>query len=205
MAQQQESGTSQEQYNLVYTLGVQSGIKRDGTTFESREYSDGEWCRFQRGVPKKIGGYRQLFGSFQGIPRGMVTNAFDGVNYIFVGDSVGLEVFTTGTTFGVGSGPFAANILPGYAQQSISANTTTTFTITSTSSPIVDYTDAYPAGTKIIFDQDNPVEYTTVGTPVFTTPNTVVTFTPALSGTVTDVWINDVTYSPDSRNLCWYH
>ena len=41
MAQQQDSGTSQEQYNLVYTLGVQSGIKRDGTTFESREFSVG--------------------------------------------------------------------------------------------------------------------------------------------------------------------
>ena len=56
-------GTTQEQYNLVYTLGVQPGIKRDGTTFESREFSDGEWCRFQRGVPKKMGGYRELFGT----------------------------------------------------------------------------------------------------------------------------------------------
>jgi hypothetical protein len=203
MAAQQNSGTAQEQYNLVYTLGVQPGIKRDGTVFETREYSDGEWCRFQRGVPKKMGGYRQLFGSFEGIPRGMVTNAFDGVNYIFVGDSTGIEVFTTGTTFGVGSGPFLANIQKGYAQQSISANTTTTFTITSTGSPIVDYSDAYPAGTKIIFDQNNPVEYTTVGTPVFTTPNTVVTFTPALGGgvTVTDVWINNTTYTPNALNL----
>jgi len=201
MAQQQDSGTAQEQYNLVYTLGVQPGIKRDGTTFESREYSAGEWCRFQRGVPKKMGGYRQLFGSFNGIPRGMVTNAFDGINYIFVGDQTGIEVFTTGTTFGVGSGPYLANIQQGYSNQSVSANTTTTFTITSTSSPIKDFTDVYPAGTKIIFDQNNPVEYTTVGTPVFTTPNTVVTFTPALAGTVTDVWINDVTFSPDARNL----
>jgi hypothetical protein len=48
MAEQQQSGTQQEQYNLVYTLGVQGGIKRDGTTFESREFSSGEWCRFQR-------------------------------------------------------------------------------------------------------------------------------------------------------------
>ena len=51
MADQQQV---EPQYNEVYTLGVQPGIKRDGTTFESREYSDGVWCRFQRGVPKKL-------------------------------------------------------------------------------------------------------------------------------------------------------
>ena len=36
--------TSDKNYNLIYTLGVTAGIKRDGTTFDSREYSDGEWC-----------------------------------------------------------------------------------------------------------------------------------------------------------------
>lgn len=99
-----------DQYNLVYTLGVQPGIKRDGTRFEAREYSDGEWCRFQRGTPKKMGGYKQLFGTFNGISRGMVANAFDGVNYVFSGVSSGIDVFTTGTTFGVGTGPFSANL-----------------------------------------------------------------------------------------------
>ena len=99
-----------DQYNLVYTLGVKPGIKRDGTVFESQEFSDGEWCRFQRGVPKKMGGYRELFSTFTGVPRGMISNAYNGVNYIFVGNQYGLEVFTTGTTFGVVSGPLVANI-----------------------------------------------------------------------------------------------
>jgi len=83
-----------DQYNLVYTLGVKPGIKRDGTVFESQEFSDGEWCRFQRGVPKKMGGYRELFSTFTGVPRGMISNAYNGVNYIFVGNQYGLEVFT---------------------------------------------------------------------------------------------------------------
>jgi hypothetical protein len=141
MAAQQDSGTSQEQYNLVYTLGVQPGIKRDGTTFETREFSDGEWCRFQRSVPKKMGGYRQLFGSFNGIPRGMVNNAFDGINYVFVGTSEGLEVFTTGTTFGVGSGPYEAKIFEGYGQQTVTANTTSDFEVAG------DLTTVFVAGT----------------------------------------------------------
>ena len=84
-----------EQYNTLYTLGVQAGIKRDGTTFEAREFSAGEWCRFQRMVPKKIGGYRQLFGTFNGIPRGMVSNAYNGVNYVFAGNNQGIDIFTT--------------------------------------------------------------------------------------------------------------
>ena len=99
-----------DQYNLVYTLSVQPGIKRDGTTFESREFSDGQWCRFQRGVPKKMGGYRQLFATFNGIPRGLIANSYNGVNYLFAGNRNGLEAFITGTTFGVGSGPLTVNI-----------------------------------------------------------------------------------------------
>ncbi|CAB5238924.1 hypothetical protein UFOVP230_94 [uncultured Caudovirales phage] len=191
-----------QQYNVVYTLGVQPGIKRDGTTFESREFSDGEWCRFQRGVPKKMGGYRQLFGSFNGIPRGMVTNAYNGINYIFVGNAGGIDVFTTGTTFGVGSGPYQAVINQGYAQQVTTGGSTTTFELTSTSSPIFDYSSVYPAGTKVIFDQSaNPTVYTTVGTPVFATPKTTVTFTPAYSGTPTNVWIANDTFESDPRHL----
>ena len=65
------------QYTQIYSLAIPAGIKRDGTRFEAREYSDGVWCRFQRGTPKKMGGYKQLFGTFNGIARGMVSNAFD--------------------------------------------------------------------------------------------------------------------------------
>ncbi|CAB4195226.1 hypothetical protein UFOVP1286_4 [uncultured Caudovirales phage] len=191
-----------EQYNVVYTLRVEPGIKRDGTIFESREFSDGEWCRFQRGTPKKMGGYRQLFGSFNGVPRGMVTNAFNGINYIYVGNAGGIDVFTTGTTFGVGSGPYPAVINQGYAQQVPTGGSTTTFQLTSTSTPIFDYSSVYPAGTKVIFDQSaNPTIYTTVGTPTFASPVTTVTFTPAYTGTPTNVWIANDTFDYDDRHL----
>lgn len=95
---------------LIYTLGVTAGIKRDGTTFEAREFSDGEWCRFQRGVPKKIGGYRQMFREPTAVPRGLIMNAYDGVNYMFLGTSQGIDVFTTGTSLGLGSGPYSASM-----------------------------------------------------------------------------------------------
>ena len=79
-AQQQDPNLS-----AIYTLGVRPVIKRDGTEFESSEFTDGVWTRFQRGVPKKIGGYRQMFRDANGIPRGIIINAYNGLNYIFAG------------------------------------------------------------------------------------------------------------------------
>lgn len=185
-----------DQYNLVYTLGVQPGIKRDGTTFESREFSDGQWCRFQRGVPKKMGGYRQLFATFTGIPRGLIANSYNGVNYIFVGNQNGLEAFITGTTFGVGSGPLTVNILPGYSPFTLVSNTVSQFVVAT------DVTAAFPAGMEVIFDND-PTTSTTVISSSYTAPNTtVIVTTSTIAGSPTTVSLYDVTFTPDP-NLLW--
>ena len=188
--------TTQEQYNLVYTLGVKPGIKRDGTIFESQEFSDGEWCRFQRGVPRKMGGYRELFATFTGIPRGMISNSFNGVNYVFVGNEYGLEVFTTGTTFGVGSGPLTVNILPGYSPFTLVSNTVSQFVVAT------DVTAAFPAGMEVIFDDDITTS-TTVISSSYTAPNTtVIVTTSSITGSPTTVALYDVTFTPDP-NLLW--
>lgn len=186
----------QEQYNLVYTLGVKPGIKRDGTVFESQEFSDGEWCRFQRGVPKKMGGYRELFATFTGIPRGMITNPFNGINYVFVGNQFGLEAFTTGTTFGVGAGPLTVNILPGYAPITLVSNTANDFDVAG------DLTAAYPNGMQVIFDNDITTATTVTGAS-YSAPNTTVSVTVGtIGGTPTTVSFYDVTFTPDPR-LLW--
>ena len=191
-----EQSATQQQYNLVYTLGVKPGIKRDGTVFESQEFSDGEWCRFQRGVPRKMGGYRELFATFTGIPRGMISNSFNGVNYVFVGNQYGLEVFTTGTTFGVGSGPLVANILPGYSPFTLVSNTVSQFVVAT------DVTAAFPAGMEVIFDDDITTA-TTVISSSYSSPNTtVIVTTSSIVGTPTTVSLYDVTFTPDP-NLLW--
>lgn len=201
-------GQVDPQYSQIYTLGVTQGIKRDGTVFEAREYSDGVWCRFQRGTPKKMGGYRQLFSTFSGIPRGFITNPYDGVNYSFAGTQNGIDVFTTGTTLGAGSGPFAAIFVPGYSQFPVPGdsitNTTSSFSITSTATTPKDYTSVYPAGTKVIFTQSGtPVVYT-VTSSSFTTPITTVNFSPSVGGAavITNVWLYDYKFQPDTR-LLW--
>jgi hypothetical protein len=46
------------------------GIKRDGTRFEGDFYTDGQWVRFQRGLPRKIGGYRSVSKYLPEVSRG---------------------------------------------------------------------------------------------------------------------------------------
>jgi hypothetical protein len=61
------------------------GIKRDGTRFDNEHYIDGEWCRFQRGKPKKIGGYQQVTDSVPEITRGMASFSQDDIQYLHLG------------------------------------------------------------------------------------------------------------------------
>ena len=121
MAQQPQ----QQDTSKIFTLYVKPGIKRDGTQFESDEYSDGMWARFQRGRAKKMGGYRQMFASPTGIPRGIITNPQNGVNYIFTGNSKGIEVFNTGTDQGVGVGPFPVEFNTTYAVTAVNTGPVT--------------------------------------------------------------------------------
>jgi hypothetical protein len=47
-----------DHYNL--RLDIPAGIQRDGTQFDSEYCVDGDWCRWYRNRPKKIGGYKYL-------------------------------------------------------------------------------------------------------------------------------------------------
>jgi hypothetical protein len=179
---------------LIYTLGVQAGIKRDGTQFESREFTEGVWSRFQRMVPRKMGGYRQMFRDSNGIPRGMVSNAYNALNYMFIGNANTLDAFTTSTNFGVGSGPYVANMLVGYSP----------FTLVSYASPSFvvagDKTALFPAGAEVVFDQTPGSTIYTVLSSTFAT-NTTVTLTTSFAGTPTTVWLANTYYQADPDNL----
>ena len=183
-ADNQQQDTSQ--YTSIYSLAIPAGIKRDGTQFQNDQYTDGVWCRFQRGDPKKMGGYRTIFQSLVGIYRGMVAQPFNGVNYIFAGNYQELDVFTTGTTYAVGSGPFKANILPGTTYVPLVSNTTSAFVVAG------NQTTLFPTGTKVIFIQTGTPTVYTVSTSTFSTPNTTVNVTGGtISGTPSKVWIDN--------------
>ncbi len=72
----------------------QAGIKRDGTRFDGAYYVDGQWVRFQRGLPRKIGGYRQISNFAGGIVRQFHTQALNSFVYTHVGHENGVQRFT---------------------------------------------------------------------------------------------------------------
>ena len=87
----------------VFALATKAGIQRDGTVFDMNFYTDGRWVRFQRGRPRKMGGYRQIVNDLAGPSRGIYLNPQQNFNNVFNGYSGGLQVLPINNS-GVGSG-----------------------------------------------------------------------------------------------------
>jgi hypothetical protein len=75
-------------------LRSQPGIKRDGTKFDGEFYTDGQWVRFQRGLPRKIGGYRSISKYLTEISRGFTSFTQQLLQYCHSGGPSKLERFT---------------------------------------------------------------------------------------------------------------
>ena len=87
----------------VFSLDTKAGIQRDGTVFDKEFYNDGRWVRFQRGRPRKIGGFREIVNDLAGPSRGMYLNPQQTFNNVFSGYSGGLQLLPINNS-GVGSG-----------------------------------------------------------------------------------------------------
>ena len=87
----------------VFTIDTLPGVQRDGTIFDMNFYTDALWVRFQRGRPRKIGGYRAITSDAHGYSRGIYVNSTDGNNQVFNGYNNGLEVVNVDNN-GIGSG-----------------------------------------------------------------------------------------------------
>lgn len=61
------------------------GVKRDGTQFDCDNYRDALWCRFQRGLPRKIGGYRAVTSTIPEKTYGMHVFSQAGLQYAHLG------------------------------------------------------------------------------------------------------------------------
>ena len=69
------------------------GIKRDGTKFEGDQYVDGQWVRFQRGLPRKMGGYRAISKYLLGVARTLHEYTLDQRTYVHAGSANLVEQF----------------------------------------------------------------------------------------------------------------
>jgi hypothetical protein len=75
------------------------GIKRDGTKFEGDQYVDGQWVRFQRGLPRKIAGYRSINKFLNGLPRTLHEYTQDLLTYVHAGSANLVERFYIDGTY----------------------------------------------------------------------------------------------------------
>lgn len=91
-------------------INVRPGFSRDGTTLDRSSYIDGQWVRFQRGRPRKMGGYKEVSTNLTSIARGAYTFTRDGIVYMY---SFGRnKSFITAITEAAGTGVSSVTALP---------------------------------------------------------------------------------------------
>lgn len=56
----------------LYQVTSLPGIKRDGTNLDGDHFMDGQWVRFNRGRPKKMGGFQEVQSAIPGVVRGVL-------------------------------------------------------------------------------------------------------------------------------------
>lgn len=87
----------------IFTLTSKPGIKRDGTDLDNDFYQDGQWVRFQRGRPKKMGGYRAMSTVLTGPMRDVFVDSRAGSNTAHVFSPWGVQQLTFDVN-GIGAG-----------------------------------------------------------------------------------------------------
>ena len=68
------------------------GIRRDGTNLDGENYADGKWVRFQRGRPKKMGGYSRSSSFLSGPVRDVQVWSRGQLNNVFTFSGHQIEV-----------------------------------------------------------------------------------------------------------------
>jgi hypothetical protein len=66
--------------SMRYPMTSTPGVRRDGTPTDSTFYQDGVWVRWQRGKPRKMGGYRAMSRLANGPVRAAYADARNDVN-----------------------------------------------------------------------------------------------------------------------------
>lgn len=100
--------------NIIRILS-QPGIKRDGTRLEGDNYVDGEWVRFQRGLPRKMGGYRSINKYLRGVNRSLHEYTRDGVTFVHAGSAARVQRFFI-------NGDYSTSIISDRTPASLAAN-----------------------------------------------------------------------------------
>ncbi len=68
---------------IIYQLTTQPGFSRDGTILDRPGFVDGQWVRFQRGRPRKVGGYKEISRNLTEVVRGSFVYPKDQLEFMY--------------------------------------------------------------------------------------------------------------------------
>jgi hypothetical protein len=86
----------------LFHLNTLPGIKRDGTELDGENYTDGQWVRFQRGRPKRMGGYVRVTDQLPGPIRSTLVWSKSNLNNIYTFHQNGINMIQV-DQYGLGS------------------------------------------------------------------------------------------------------
>lgn len=92
-----------------FPLIFEPAIQRDGPELSHKAWTDGVWTRFQRGLPRKMGGYRTLSQNMTAISRALHSQTQSGYSYVHSGFAAGIELYTIDPQ---GNTSIPANVTP---------------------------------------------------------------------------------------------
>src|SRR5574337_1567632 len=101
---------AEDKARRIDQINSHPGYGRDGTILDTPSFVDGQWTRFQRGRPKKIGGFKEISNGIGRIPRGAFTYSRGNLQYLygFAGNKMWIS---TTTQFGASS-PAIPSVFP---------------------------------------------------------------------------------------------
>lgn len=79
---------------MPFPLVFEPAIQRDGTELSHKAWTDGVWTRFQRGLPRKMGGYQTISQNMTAISRALHSQTQSGFSYVHSGFASGIELYT---------------------------------------------------------------------------------------------------------------
>lgn len=75
----------------VNALNFDPGIQRDGTAFDGHAAPQGQWVRWRKGRPRKMGGYREVRDGFNGPVRAVLVYPIDAGGRTFLFSPEGVQ------------------------------------------------------------------------------------------------------------------
>jgi hypothetical protein len=88
----------------IYPLKFQPGVQRDGTKFLTNAYIDNQWCRWYKGMPRKMGGFKQITDKVDALPTGLFALPISPNFNVYMGDDADLNYITINSIGDVVSG-----------------------------------------------------------------------------------------------------